>query len=365
MRVALVSPLFESVPPQKYGGTERVVAYLCDGLQELGCEVTLFASADSEVSCELVAGSPTALRSTNMSPHDQIQCHLAMMSDLARRVGDFDVIHSHIETMILPVAELSDTPVVATMHGRLDLPWAIKMLRAANNLSMVSISDYQRLPIADGNWIRTIYHGLPIENYKFYSKPGSYLCFLGRIAPEKRPDLAIKIARDSGVPLKIAAKVDPVDRDYYEAEIKPLIDGRFIEFIGEIADHEKSEFLGNALGMVFPIDWPEPFGLAPVEAMACGTPVLSRPFGSVPEIQIDGYTGFVHLQPEALAASVDKLVNMDRLLIRQYVEQNFSLARMCEEYVDVYQRLIDQDEVSNALQHHQSYADRRYLLYTN
>lgn len=339
MRIALLSPLFESVPPKLYGGTERVVANLCRGLTELGHEVTLFASGDSTAAGELVAAVPLALRLADVSLTDQVSFHVGQLAALMRRMDDFDVIHNHNDVLGLPLALMHRTPVVTTLHGRLDSPVTQQVLRQYADAPLVSISNDQRAPVRDLGWVRTVYHGLPLEDFRFTPNPGKYLAFLGRISPEKRPDLAIDIALASGVPLKIAAKVDREDRDYYDRLIRPRIDGRHVEFIGEIAEHEKSEFLGGALAMLFPIEWPEPFGIAPVEAWACGTPVLARPFGSVPELHVDGVTGFVRHANADLAALVPQLEGFDRARCRAYAERNFSLHRMCEDYLDVYRQL--------------------------
>jgi len=339
MRIALISPLFESVPPKLYGGTERVVANLCRGLVELGHEVTLFASGDSQVVCDLVPTTRCALRLASTPINDYMAYHIAQLGAVCRRADEFDVIHNHMDYLGFPLALTASTPVVSTMHGRLDMAETMYVLRHYDDIPLVSISNDQRRPVPELNWVGTVYHGLPLDTFTFSSKPGSYLAFLGRISCEKRPDLAIEIARRSGVPLKFAAKVDKADKDYYEAVIKPQIDGKFIEYIGEIAEHEKSEFLGGALAMLFPIDWPEPFGIAPVEAWACGTPVLARPCGSVPELHVDGVTGYVRDSAADLAALVPRLENFDRAGCRAYAERRFSLHRMCEDYVDVYRKL--------------------------
>jgi glycosyltransferase involved in cell wall biosynthesis len=339
MRIAILSPLYESVPPKLYGGTERVVANLVRGLTEMGHEVTLFASGDSRVPVELVSTVPHALRLAPVKSQDPAAFHLAMLGELIRRRDDFDVVHSHVDYLGFPLAASMALPIVSTMHGRLDFAEIKHVLGHYRDVPLVSISDHQRLPAPDQNWVATVYHGLPMDTFEYREQPGAYLAFLGRMSVEKRPDLAIDIARLAGIPLKMAAKVDTADAAYFEAVVKPKIDGRFIEYVGEIAEHEKSAFLGNALGMVFPIDWPEPFGLAPVEAWACGTPVLARPCGSVPELHADGITGFVRETPEDLAALACRLSELDRGRVRAYAERNFSLQRMCEDYVNVYLQL--------------------------
>lgn len=344
MRIALLSPLVESVPPRLYGGTERVVANLCRGLVAAGHEVTVFASGDSEVPCELDASVRESLRLANLHLLQQTHYHIAQLATVIRRMDDFDVIHNHNDVFGYPLALLGRTPVVTTLHGRLDCREAIHALRHYPDIPYVSISGAQRLPVPDINWVATVYHGLPLDEFAFRREPGEYLAFLGRISPEKRPDLAIEIALRSGIPLKIAAKVDPIDGDYYESVIRPKIDGRFIEFVGEIGEDEKSEFLGGALAMVFPIDWPEPFGIAPVEAWACGTPVLARPYGSVPELHCDGVTGYVRDSATDLAMLARDLEGFDRRVCRAYAERNFSLERMCEDYLDVYRQLAGAPE---------------------
>lgn len=340
MRIALLAPLFESVPPRLYGGTERVVANLCDGLSSLGHDVTLFASGDSSTKARLISPIKEALRLNGSMAHLHPQYHLTQLSQVIELRREFDVIHNHNEFFGLPLAHLRDTPVLTTLHGRLDGIETKELLSKEASSPYVSISNHQRRPLPHLNWIETVYHGLPLENFTFQPKAGQYLAFLGRISPEKRPDLAIQIARKAGVPLKIAAKVDPVDAAYFETHVKPSIDGKSVEYIGEIGEHEKSDFLGGALGLLFPIDWPEPFGLAPVEAWAVGTPVLARPYGSVPEIHRNGITGYIRKNACELADLVPSLEQFDRHGCRSYVEQNFSLAKMCEEYLDVYQRLI-------------------------
>ena len=340
MRIALLAPLYESVPPKLYGGTERVVANLSLGLSNLGHEVTLFASGDSETKNTLISPIDTGLRLSGVPKELHAPYHLAQLSQVIKMRHTFDVIHNHNEFFGLPLASIMDTPVLTTLHGRLDDEKTIQLFRKEKSCAYVSISDHQRKPLPDLNWVATIHHGIPIENFKYEEKPGSYLAFLGRISPEKRPDLAIEIAKASGTPLKIAAKVDPADLDYYNNVVKPMIDGSLIEYIGEIGEHEKSAFLGGALGLLFPIEWPEPFGLAPVEAWATGTPVLARPFGAIPEIHRDGVTGYIRKDAASLAHLVKDLQTFDRSQCRKYAENYFGLSRMCEEYVHVYRELI-------------------------
>ena len=280
LRIAQVAPLYESVPPKLYGGTERVVAYLTEELVRRGHEVTLFASGDSTAKSKIQATYPAALRTAGLA-HMGSSLQLAALSEVFDRSDRFDIIHCHVDYWSFPFGRLIATPTVTTLHGRLDIEELFGVYRYYSDAPVVSISDAQRAPLPELNWIDTVYHGLPKEQLRFNPGPGKYLAFLGRIAPEKRPDLAIEIARRAGVPLKIAAKVDVVDRDYFESHIRPLIDSRNVEFIGEIGEREKSEFLGDALALLFPIDWPEPFGLVMSEALACGTgdrtPVRLRP----------------------------------------------------------------------------------------
>jgi glycosyltransferase involved in cell wall biosynthesis len=364
MRIAILSPLYESVPPRLYGGTERVVANLVRGLTEMGHDVTLFASGDSRVAAELVSTVPHALRLSPVKSPDPGAFHIAMLAEVLRRRDDFDVIHSHVDYLGFPLAAALATPVVTTMHGRLDFHEIKHVLGHYRDVPLVSISDHQRLPAPDQTWVATVYHGLPMDTFRFHERPGQYLAFLGRMSAEKRPDLAIDIARLAGIPIKMAAKVDPADTEYFATVIKPKLDPAFVEFVGEIGEHEKSDFLGNALGMVFPIDWPEPFGLAPVEAWACGTPVLARPCGSVPELHADGITGFVRDATEDLAALALRLPELDRARVRAYAERNFSLQRMCEDYVNVYLQLQGAaDKVGEAVQLGEPHDHRWGVLY--
>jgi glycosyltransferase involved in cell wall biosynthesis len=292
LKIAQIAPVWESVPPKLYGGTERIVSYLTEELVRMGHEVTLFASGDSRTAAQLEAVCPRALRlNTGIFNRDASMVMLQECSLGSRR--EFDVIHSHLDFLGFPLARRNSRPVVTTLHGRLDLPELEAVYREYAEMPLVSISDAQRRPMSWANWQATIHHGLPRNLYSFHAEPEGYLAFLGRIAPEKRPDQAIQLAKRTGLPLRIAAKVDPADRDYYNSEIEPLLDHPLIEFIGEISDQEKNAFVGNALALVCPYDWPEPFGLVLIEALACGTPVLAYRRGSIPEIIEDGETGFV------------------------------------------------------------------------
>jgi glycosyltransferase involved in cell wall biosynthesis len=340
MRIAQIAPLCESVPPRLYGGTERVVSYLTEELVRLGHHVTLFASGDSRTAATLVAACPHALR-LHGTCRDHLAPHLFMLEEVVRRADQFDVIHFHIAQLHFPVMRrLADVAHVTTLHGRLDLDELRPLYREFNDMPVVSISDAQRHPLPEAGWIATIYHGLPMEPFTFDPAPGGYLAFLGRISPEKRVDRAIEIATASGHALRIAAKVDPVDRDYFDRQIRPLLDNPLIEFIGEIADDQKSAFLGKAKALLFPIDWPEPFGLVMIEAMACGLPVIAFPGGSVGEVIEDGVTGFVVDTIQDAVEAVRRIDEIDRYACRETFERRFSVRRMATQYVDVYQRLV-------------------------
>src|SRR5258707_12753138 len=292
MRIAQVAPLMEAVPPKLYGGSERIVAHLCQKLTALGHDVTLFASGDSIVDARLAPVWPQALR-LDPSICDYLAPHMVMLETLAHRAEAFDVIHSHVDYLAYPLLRRLGVPFVTTLHGRLDLPVLQRIYDVFEDVPVVSISDAQRQPVPHANYVGTIHHGVPERSLLPGFGAGGYLAFLGRISPEKAPDAAIRIAALAGMKLKIAAKVDRVDREYFKEEIEPLLAQPHVEFIGEIAEHQKAEFLGNAVGLVFPIAWREPFGLAMIEAMACGTPVLAMGNGSVPEVVDDGVTGFI------------------------------------------------------------------------
>ncbi|BCA56178.1 putative Glycosyl transferase, group 1 [Nitrospira sp. KM1] len=339
MKIAQVSPLWESVPPKLYGGTERIVSYLTEELVRLGHDVTLFASGDSITSARLEPICSSALRlNTGIFNRD---APLTMLMERALgRSGDFDIIHSHLDFLGFPLARRNPTPTVATFHGRLDLPELQPIFREYAELPMVSISDAQRKPVSWANWKKTVYHGVPENLYSYHEKPQGYLAFLGRIAPEKRPDHAIEVAKRSGIPLRIAAKVDPMDRDYFQREIEPLLSHPLIEYIGEITDKEKDQFLGEALALVCPYDWPEPFGLVLIEALACGTPVLAYRRGSIPEVIEDKVTGFVCDGLDDMASAVHRVAELDRQGCRKNFEKRFSARRMAQDYVRVYEELL-------------------------
>lgn len=338
MKIAQIAPLFESVPPKYYGGTERVVSHLTEQLVNMGHEVTLFASGDSVTNAELIPVWPHSLRLSRCI--DSVAPHLFMLEEVCRRAGEFDIVHCHCDYLHLPLSRRASTPLVTTLHGRLDIPEIAPLLRQFHDTPFVSISDAQRGPLPELHWMATVHHGLPKDMLTFQPCAGSYLAFLGRIAPEKRPDRAIEIAQACGLPLKIAAKVDPVDQDYFEQVIKPLLELPGIEYVGEINDQDKNEFLGNALALLFPIDWPEPFGLVMIEAMACGTPVVAFNCGSVPEIVVPGRTGFVVENIDEAVSAVSRIGTIDRRECRCEFERRFTADRMASDYVKVYKGAI-------------------------
>jgi len=340
MKIAQVAPLYETVPPEQYGGTERVVSYLTEELVEWGHEVTLFASGDSITNAELVACCPRSLR-TDPGCLDPLVHHYLMLEEVFNLASRFDLIHFHVDYLHFPLSRRSDVSQLTTLHGRLDLPDLAPLYRQFHDMPLVSISDSQRRPISSARWLGTVYHGLPEDLFKFHEAPGDYLAFLGRISPEKRVDRAIEIARRVGAPLKIAAKVDRVDQDYFEAVIKPMLDPSVVEFVGEIGGKAKEEFLGNAFALLFPIDWPEPFGLVMIEAMACGTPVIAWSHGSVPEIMEDGVAGFVVGELEEAARAVERLADFDRRRCREVFERRFTATRMAEDYINIYEQLLE------------------------
>ena len=339
MRIAQVSPLYESVPPKLYGGTERVVSFLTEALVDLGHDVTLFASGDSQTRARLVAGAPRALR-LNRGCQDPIAHHLNMLERVFERAGEFDVIHFHVDYFGLPLARRHGVPYVTTQHGRMDIPDLEPLYRTFGEAPLVSISDAQRAPLPFASWLATVYHGLPRDLLSFHPGPGRYLAFLGRISPEKRVDRAIDIARRLDMPLKIAAKIDKADREYYEAEIAPLFADPHVEFVGEIGEDEKDAFLGDAAALIFPIDWPEPFGLVMIEAMACGTPVVAFRCGSVPEVMRDGVSGFVVDTVDEAVEATARAVQLPRAVCRAYFEERFLAQRMAQDYVDVYRAAV-------------------------
>jgi glycosyltransferase involved in cell wall biosynthesis len=343
MKIAQVSPLYESVPPKLYGGTERVVSYLTEQLVDHGHDVTLFASGDSVTNANLVPVNERALRLDRVHVIDPIAHYVRMLEMVFQRAHEFDVVHFHIDYLQFPLVKRLPLAALTTLHGRLDIPDLTPLFRQFSDVSVVSVSDAQRKPMPWANWRGTVYHGLPIGLYRFQEKPRSYLAFLGRISPEKRVDRAIEIARRTGVELKIAAKVDAVDRDYFETKIRPLLDDPLIEFIGEIGEAEKNEFLGNALAVLFPIDWPEPFGLVMIEAMACGTPTIAYRNGSVPEVLEDKKTGLIVDSLEDAVRAVDRISLLSRNTCRTIFEQRFSAKRMAADYLTIYRTLLSEE----------------------
>ena len=339
MRIAQVAPLHESVPPKLYGGTERVVHYLTEELVKMGHEVTLFASRDSETSARLVPCCECALRLGGVK--DRLAPHILQLERVAQMADQFDVIHFHVDHVHFPLMRRLGVPHVTTLHGRLDLPELRPLFEEFREMPVVSISEAQRAPLAFANWVGTVYHGLPKDLYRFHARPGSYLAFLGRISPEKRPDRAIEIAERVGMKLLIAAKVDEADRAYFEQVIKPRLQSPWVEFIGEINDREKEEFLGKAYALLFPIDWPEPFGLVMIEAMACGTPVVAWRCGSVPEVIEEGVSGFIVESIEEAVEAVARVGELKRILCRKAFERRFTSEVMAQNYLRVYERVFE------------------------
>jgi glycosyltransferase involved in cell wall biosynthesis len=339
MRIAQIAPLIESVPPKLYGGTERIVAYLTDALVNQGHEVTLFASGDSLTRAELVPCSERALR-LDPTMRDPLPHYMVMLDQVRRRAGECDVLHFHIDYLHFPLFRDLAGRTLTTQHGRLDLPDLSVAYRVFSEFPLVSISDHQRQPCPDWHWLRTVHHGLPRDLHPF--SPGArdgYLAFLGRICPEKRPDRAIEIARRAGVELKLAAKVDRVDQAYFEQVVRPLLQEPGVEYIGEIGERDKAAFLGGARALLFPIAWPEPFGLVMIEAMACGTPVIAFPCGSVPEVIDDGVSGFIVGDVAGAVRAVEDLDRLDRGRIRACFERRFTAERMASDYAAVYSSL--------------------------
>lgn len=348
MKIAQVSPLFERVPPKAYGGTERVISYLTEELVRQGHEVTLFASGDSVTGARLVAPIAHSTRPDQKNP-TWLAYHTIQMDQLASLADEFDVIHFHTDYLHFPLAKTLGVPYLTTIHGRLDLPELAPLYGHFNDVPVVSISDSQRTPLPGANWVRTVHHGLPPELYSFRIEDGGYFAFIGRISPEKRVDRAIEIARACGMRLYIAAKVDRADEEYFNTAIKPLLDDPKIEFIGEIGEREKRELLGHATALLFPIDWPEPFGLVMIEAFACGTPVIAYRHGSIPEVMEDGVTGFVVTNQDAAIRAARNVGSLDRKRCREVFEQRFTAAHMAENYLAAYQRVIgDREPVAAA-----------------
>ncbi len=342
MHIAQVAPLHEAIPPKLYGGTERVVSWLTEELIALGHEVTLFASGDSQTSARLEAVWPRALR-LDGAVRDPNALHMLMLEEVYRRASAFDLLHFHLDYYPFSLFSRQPTPFVTTLHGRLDMPEHQPTFNAFASLPMISISNSQRRPLPKLNWVRTVHHGLPERLLVPRPVKPSYFAFLGRIAPEKRLDRAIHIAEHCGMPLKIAAKVDAADREYYEERIRPLIEASSVaEYIGEITDKEKADFLSGAIALLVPIDWPEPFGLVMIEAMACGAPIIAFNRGSVPEIVEEGLTGFIVEDETGAIGAVDRLGQLSREKIRRRFEERFTARRMAQDYLSVYRHLTDQ-----------------------
>jgi glycosyltransferase involved in cell wall biosynthesis len=340
MKIAQVAPLYESVPPKLYGGTERVVSYLTEELVNRGHDVTLYASGDSRTSAELRSVCDRALRLEGGKLLSPLAHHLNLIEVVAQEAEEFDVVHFHLDYLPFSQIRRLEIPAVTTLHGRLDIPDLYPLFREFDDMSLISISDAQRAPMQWASWLTTVHHGLPEDLHVATEEPGQYLAFLGRIAQEKRPDRAIEIAQRARMPLRVAAKIDAADQEYYEKEIKHLLSGTDVEFIGEIDETDKTEFLGNAAALLFPIDWPEPFGLVMIEAMACGTPVIAFRGGSVAEIIDEGVTGFVVQSIDEAVEAVKKLPEIDRGECRLRFEERFSARRMCKDYIAAYERRI-------------------------
>jgi glycosyltransferase involved in cell wall biosynthesis len=339
MRIAQIPPLYEAVPPRFYGGTERVAAHLTDALVELGHDVTLFASADARTKAKLVVVRDQAIRLDPAQLKSDLAAHMVQLEEVRSRAGQFDVIHFHTDMIHFPFFEDMPGKTITTLHGRLDLKDLAGVYDRWRQFPIVSISDDQRRPLPNVNWAGTVHHGMAADLYKFHPRSQGYLAFLGRISPEKRPDRAIAIARRLGLRLKIAAKVDAADRAYFHDQIEPLILAEpLVEFIGEIGDDEKSDFLGGAEALLFPIDWPEPFGLVMIEAMACGTPVVAYACGSVPEVIEHGLTGFIVHNDDQAVEAVRQIGQLDRARVRQRFETRFSATAMARRYLDLYAR---------------------------
>jgi glycosyltransferase involved in cell wall biosynthesis len=339
LRIAQISPLTEAVPPKLYGGTERVISWLTEELVALGHDVTLFASGDSVTGARLEPMWPTALR-LDGSVRDPNALHMSMIEQVARRAKEFDLLHFHLDYYPFSVMSRQSTPFLTTLHGRLDLPEHEPVFSTFPTIPLVSISNSQRRPAPNAHWIGTVHHGMPEGLLKPVPADPSYLAFLGRISPEKRVDRAIHIAERCGLALKIAAKVDPADHDYFEEMIKPLLTKPHVEFIGEITDAQKSEFLSRAIALIVPIDWPEPFGLVMIEAMACGAPVVAFNRGAVPELIEEGITGFVVEDETSAVGAVRHLSRLSRTMIRERFEQRFTARRMARDYLAVYRDLL-------------------------
>jgi glycosyltransferase involved in cell wall biosynthesis len=339
LRIAQISPLTEAVPPKLYGGTERVISWLTEELVGLGHKVTLFASGDSVTSARLEPMWPTALR-LDGSVRDPNALHMSMIEQVCRRAKEFDLLHFHLDYYPFSVVSRQSTPFLTTLHGRLDLPEHQPVFSTFSTIPIVSISNAQRRPVPNAHWIGTVNHGMPEDLLRPVPADASYLAFLGRISPEKRVDRAIHIAERCGLPLKIAAKVDVVDHDYFEETIRPLLAKPHVEFLGEISDAQKSDFLSRAVALIVPIDWPEPFGLVMIEALACGTPVIAFNRGAAPELIEDGVTGFVVEDETSAVGALRHVSRLSRTVVRQRFEERFTARRMAKEYLELYRDLL-------------------------
>lgn len=340
MRIAQVAPLVESVPPKHYGGTERIISYLTEELVRFGHKVTLFASGDSVTSAEVVPVCRQSFRQ-NKRAKDYLSREVLLMDHVMERAGEFDLIHFHTGCLHYLICRNLPVPNITTLHGRLDTPELLRLYERFRDMPMISISNSQRAPWPCANWQTTIYHGLPRDLFRFHPEAGGYLAFLGRASPEKRVDRAIEIAKRVGMPLKIAAKIDPADRRYFKRVLEPLLNDPQIEWVGEISDKDKDAFLGQAYALLFPIDWPEPFGLVMIEAMACGTPVVAYDGGSVLEVMEDGVTGFVVNEIEQAVEAVARVPEVSRAGCREVFEKRFTASRMASDYINAYMRLAD------------------------
>ena len=339
MRVAIVAPLHESVPPRLYGGTERVVSYLTEELVRGGHAVTLFATADSRTSARLRAMAPQGLR-LDPTCRDPLAWHVAMVHDVLESAKEFDLLHFHIDHLHFPAVRAYGIPALTTVHGRLDLPELATLYARFHDMALVSISDAQRAPIPDAGWVATVHHGLPSQLLPFNPAGGDYAAFIGRMSPEKRPDRAVRIARRAGMRLRIAAKVERSEAAYFESEIRPLLSQPGVEFVGEIGERDKAQFLGNAAALLFPIDWPEPFELAMIEAMSCGTPVIAYGCGSVPEVVDEGVSGWIVSTEEEAAERLAAIGSASRQACRRAFERRFTAERMARDYAAVYERVL-------------------------
>ena len=339
MKIAQIAPLFESVPPQLYGGTERVVSYLTEELIHKGHEVTLFASGDSVTSAYLVAGIDKALR-LNEACQDPLAHHIIQMKEVLERAASFDILHFHTDYLHFPMTELLQAPCITTLHGRLDIPDLQAVYKKFPSENVVSISKSQKKPLPEAHWAGTVYHGLPENLHRPGSGTGGYWAFLGRISPEKGIDQAIEIATMAGIRLKIAAKIDKADAGYFQKHVRHLLDHPLIDFIGEINEQQKTRFLGDAIGMLFPIKWAEPFGMVMIEAMACGTPVLAFANGSVPEIIEEGRSGVLVRSVQEAVSAIPKTAGLSRAAVRNAFEERFTATRMTDDYIRIYREIL-------------------------